>query len=36
MSMWTLMGLPPAVALIMFFMNPDYILTLFREPVGHT
>jgi tight adherence protein B len=35
MSMWTLMGLPPAVALIMFFMNPSYIMTLFQEPAGH-
>lgn len=35
MSMWVLMGLPPSVALILFVMNPAYILTLFQTPTGH-
>lgn len=35
MSMWVLLGIPPGVALIIYFMNPGYILTLFRDPIGH-
>lgn len=27
--------LPIAVGVAFYFLNPDYILTLFREPVGH-
>ena len=35
MSMWVLMGLPVGVGLMIYSMNPEYILTLFRDPLGH-
>jgi tight adherence protein B len=35
MSMWVLMGLPPGMAVILFFLNPAYIGTLFTDPIGH-
>ncbi len=35
MSGYILAVLPIAVGTIIFFLNPDYILTLFREPLGH-
>ena len=35
MSMWVLMGLPPGMALILLMMNPAYMMTLFRDPIGH-
>jgi tight adherence protein B len=31
---WVLVALPPAVALALFFMAPDHIMTLFRDPIG--
>ena len=33
-SMWVLLGLPPALTAVMLLLNPDYIMTLFREPAG--
>ena len=35
MSMWVLLALPPGVGLMIFFMHPSYILTLFGDPIGH-
>lgn len=35
MSMWVLLALPPGMALIIFTLNPGYILTLLRDPIGH-
>lgn len=31
---WILSALPPVLALVMFVVRPDYILTLVREPLG--
>ena len=35
MSGYVLGGLPIAIGFALFALNPDYILTLFREPLGH-
>jgi tight adherence protein B len=35
MSGYVLGGLPIAVGFALFAINPDYIGTLFREPIGH-
>lgn len=35
MSMWVLMGLPIGVGLMILVLNPEYMMTLFRDPIGH-
>ena len=35
MSMWVLLSLPPGVGMLIFFMHPTYIATLFTDPIGH-
>jgi tight adherence protein B len=35
MSGYVLGGLPIAIGVAVFVLNPDYIMTLFREPIGH-
>jgi tight adherence protein B len=34
MAGYVLAVLPIAVGVIIFFLNPDYMLTLFRDPIG--
>jgi tight adherence protein B len=36
MSAWILCGLPVFVALVVTFMNPDYMSVLWSDPRGHT
>ncbi|HET9532920.1 MAG TPA: type II secretion system F family protein [Blastocatellia bacterium] len=35
MTLYLLTALPPATALLMFVVNPDYISRLFTDPLGH-
>jgi tight adherence protein B len=35
LTMMLLMGLPPALVLIMLYMNHDFIIVLFTDPLGH-
>jgi tight adherence protein B len=35
LSMFILTALPPIAALLFLFINPDYVMPLFTEPVGH-
>jgi tight adherence protein B len=35
LTMGLLMGLPPMLVLIMFFVSPDFIKVLFTDPIGH-
>jgi tight adherence protein B len=34
MSMWVLMGLPIGVGGLIFMVNPEYMMPLFRDPMG--
>jgi tight adherence protein B len=34
LSAWVLAGLPVAIAIYMFIVNPDYIGLLFTHPIG--
>jgi tight adherence protein B len=36
LTMMLLMGLPPAIVLIMLSSNPEFIRPLFADPIGHT
>src|SRR5690242_15517703 len=36
LTMMLLMGLPPAIVLIMLSSNPEFIKPLFADPIGHT
>jgi tight adherence protein B len=35
LSLFVLTGLPPVAALLFFLSNPDYMMTLFTDPMGH-
>jgi tight adherence protein B len=35
MSMYILTAVPPISALMMYFVNREYIMTLFQDPLGH-
>ena len=35
MSMYILTAVPPITAMLMYFVNRDYILALFQTPMGH-
>ena len=34
MTGWVLVALPPVVALALFFVAPDHVMTLIRDPIG--
>jgi len=36
LTMLLLMGLPPAIIVIMLLMNPSFVRPLFADPLGHT
>jgi tight adherence protein B len=35
MSLYVLTAVPPVTAVLLYFANRDYIMTLFRDPLGH-
>jgi tight adherence protein B len=35
LTMMLLMGLPPVIVTVMWLMNPQFILPLFTDPIGH-
>lgn len=35
LSMYVLLSIPPIVGLMLFFLNRDYIMRLFTDPLGH-
>ena len=35
LTLYLLSALPPGTALMLYFMSPDYILPLFKDPLGH-
>ena len=35
LTLYLLSCLPPGTALMLYFMSPDYILPLFKDPLGH-
>lgn len=36
LTMLLLMGLPPAIIIVMIIMNPSFVRPLFADPLGHT
>ena len=35
LTMMLLMGLPPVIVTVMWVMNPQFIMPLFQDPIGH-